>query len=149
MIKEFSKIVNGDLESGVEIAKDLLDLSLEDTKKLLKELEKDLKNTQIGKQKKEFLGKYLKNCDKSFDFISGLNKYIAVKIQKEKERAWKFLTNKEESEKAGWFSKKPNEESLIKWGERAYPNLTLDYWETEVEVALLKSYFKTFSNDND
>lgn len=144
MLSTILEIGNGNLEAGKDLSKYFLDLDLDKSKDILKKLEKDLKNVQKTNQRKEFLARELKTALISAEYITLSNEYIKVKIKEEKERAWKFLNDKEEAEKYGWYSKKPQENLLIEWANKAYADLKLDLWETELDINLLKTYLKTF-----
>lgn len=81
-----------------------------------------------------------------FDYLIFTNKIFKEMVTFEKERAYKFLTNKEEAEKAGWYIKNPKPIDLIIWAEKAYPNFNVNLWESKIDLKMLESYIKLINN---
>ena len=120
-----------------------------DSKPVLKKYFGDQPKDIIKKRKKrkDGIGNYL-NDDFIVDYMQVMNFYIYTKINKERERAWKFLNNEKESVKAGFVDEaeyarlgkkvpKQSKEQASKWAEIAYPKIELELWEEEFNNKLL------------
>jgi hypothetical protein len=108
-----------------------------DIKRLTKKLKENLKDIRNGRLRKFFTSaEYVEDSD-IFDFLQLQNKYFYERYTEGKEKAWKFLNNEDETIKAGWYDKKPQEAKLMLWADQAYFSANPDLWDVEFEQALL------------
>ena len=149
----FSEINDNELKNFSEILSLKINI-LENGETIVKSLKNDVDKQNIsGDEKKELklkIEKDVKSCqtfhlcqvlgDKFYDYLIYTNKIFNKMIDFEKNRAFDFLTNKEEAEKAGWFIKNPKPLDLIIWAEKAYPNFNINLWESKIDLQMLKSY---------
>lgn len=126
-----------------------LSLEKESMVKTLNKAQKQMLKEQLPTLKKVFLSIHLKleSIDAYFqaseaDFYKRLNA--------ENERAWAFLNNEEEAEKAGWNyagSKKSiidaNNIKQIEWCHKAYPEVVEDLWLIDFEKNLLIEFMRS------
>jgi len=101
--------------------------------KKLKEVQKDIRNSR---PKKFFLSKEYIIEEDVFDFLMEQNKNVLELIKEEKQKAWKYFNNEQNTIDAGWYDRKPQLQKLEKWADLAYPNTNVDnfdlMFETEV-----------------
>lgn len=120
--------------------------------KLLKE---ELKLGLIKIGDKEFLkteinsAQYMNNSHNAYLFLIIINQLFYFRMNKEKEKAWKFLNNEKEAEKAGWYQKSEkwhknpaNQKKLLDWCDKANPNIDNVLWENEINKAMIINYLK-------
>ncbi len=143
-IEDFKEILNikiNFLEKGDSYLKTLkTDIDKQnisgDEKKLLKsKIDENIKNSSTFSLCQVLGNNY-------FDYLIYTNKIFKEMVIFEKERAYKFLTNKEEAEKAGWYIKNPKPIDLITWAEKAYPNFNVNLWESKIDLKMLETYIK-------
>jgi hypothetical protein len=116
--------------------------TLEELKRASKKLKEELKNTRNGKQRKFFLSKEYVPGEKVFDFLTEEANSTLNKIKEVREQAWLFINDEKEIEKAGWYTKKPNEAKLLEWADKAYPNIKIDMFDVLFEQEVVENEFK-------
>lgn len=117
-------------------------LSTEEAKQLLKNLQNDVKNIQKTGMRKVLACEHT-TLEKCFEFCKLQNEDFYKRFNEEKERAWLFLNDKEEATKAGWYDKKCEESKLLAWANKAYPNFSEQLWANEFEQRMLIDYLKS------
>jgi len=106
-------------------------------KRLAKKLKESAKDVRNGRMRKFFTSasEYI-SFEDVYDFLKLQNEYFYEQWAFEKVNALAFLHDEEEIEKAGWNSRKPNQEKLLEWAEKAYPKAKSDIWDVEFEQYL-------------
>jgi uncharacterized protein YbbC (DUF1343 family) len=138
----FDKLA-GDRELKEQI---ILGYSEEDIKRLKKKLKETAKDVRNGRLRKFFTSAEYISQEKIYQFLKLQNEYFYEQFEKEKERATKFLNNEEELINAGWLSRKPQENKLLEWAEKAYPSVNPDKWDLEFEQKLFDERLKNEEN---
>lgn len=122
-------------ENEKNLLKKLMSFSLDETKDILKKIKKDYKNNCLS----QFL-----DLNETYEYLKLQTLNFYDNFEKEKKMAYQFLNNEEEAKKAGWYDKKPNEDKLLSWAEKAYPKFDKEKWEKELDISFLIGYMKTF-----
>ena len=102
----------------------------------VKDLKKEMKEKEIN------AAPHFKASSNSYLYLVSLNQYIGYKMKDTKEKGLKFLYNEKEAIKAGWNLRKPNQEKLMAWYEKACPKMEVIFWENEVNKNLILNYLK-------
>ena len=118
--------------------------STSDIKRIQKKLKENGREIRNERPKKFFLSAEYITQEDVFEYLQEENRYTLQRIKEEKERAWKFLTNKENDIKYGWVSEDPkkhpkqSQEQLDEWTALAYPNINVQAFELEFELKTLE-----------
>lgn len=110
----------------------------EDFKRIDKKLKEALKDVNNGRQREFFLSEYIAN-DHLVEFMNLLYSNFHIKFEEEKTRAWNFLINPDNAEAYGLNDRKVNEAKALEWANLAYPNITEQLWEVELEMQIFNS----------
>jgi len=109
----------------------------------IKLLKKELKEKEIN------AAQYMNTGENAYDFLLIVNQLFYFKMEKVKEKAWKFLNNEKEAIKAGWYQKSEkwyknpeNQKKLWEWYEKANPVIDNLTWENEINQAMIINYLK-------
>lgn len=119
----------------------------------IKKLKKDIDLSDISGEEKKILKQNIDELNKkslsynlcqdvtdSYEYLIYTNSIFKQMFEFENKRAFSFLQNKEEAEKAGWYSKNPTPKTLIEWAEKAYPYYNVPLLDTKIDLFLLQSY---------
>ena len=111
---------------------------LEDTdiKRLGKKLKESAKDVRNGRLRKFFTSAEYVSMENITNFLLLQNEYFYEQWAIEKETKLAFFNNESEREKAGWNSRKPQEDKLLVWADNAYPKAKSDVWDVEFEQYL-------------
>lgn len=117
-------------------------VSVEEVKILIKKLKKDLDSLNKGKtsSRSVFLNHYL-TSESVIENCRLQDENFKKRFKEEKQRAWDFLNDEVEIEKAGWNytggKKSVLEENRIKqleWANKAYAHYDCEVWDTELDI---------------
>ena len=118
----------------------------------------------MKKFKKKHVSEFINDINKLVEFVYLQYAYHNFRLKLERKKAWDFINNEEESEKAGFVNendfreggkywdkekKKPtkkmpkqSDQQIAKWAEKAYPNIDFDKWDKELNNSLFKLAIK-------
>lgn len=118
------------------------EMSVDEIKKFLGKLKKDLEQIKKGERRSVYLNEIL-DMDSAYQNELEHARTFKEKFLAEKERAKTFLYDEKEAEKAGWNAKKEDKGKLLAWADKAYPNHDIDLWETEQDIENCISILKS------
>jgi len=105
-------------------------------------------NGSVKKLKKKSIGDFVLD-DRIAELLTLQNRYVDMKIKKERDRAFEYLYNEEEAVKYGFVDEneykklgkkipKQSDQQLATWASKAYPTIDLPLFENEFNSVLLK-----------
>lgn len=130
-------------------------LQEEDISRLRKKLKEEAKLIRTGKSRSFYITEFMSSGKDIVSFLTAQHLNFNVKFKEENDRAWAYLTDKEEAEKFGFYDEKdfkvggkyyvegsknqlPNQkqDQIIAWAEKASVKIERDLWAFELEVEL-------------
>jgi len=110
---------------------------LEDLKRAMKKLERDLNLNRRGKKREYYLSGELINPGNLVEFLQNQNKQTSLDLKDENKKCLEFLYDKNEEEKYGLNARKENKEKMMQWADKAYPKRDIVEFEIQFEKKFL------------
>lgn len=119
---------------------ELISFDIKTLKEILNKLNKELKRVKDGKKREFYTSEYL---DKSnFEFVTLLNKNFYSTLDKVMKKAEKFRNDDKNIEKFQLNHRKEKMQRLEEYMALAYPPITDELWEVELELKLVEKALK-------
>jgi len=97
-----------------------------DIKRVQKKIKENFKNTRNDRPKKFFLSAEYIPQKYIYDYMKEEHQYTLNIIKEIKDNCLIFLYDDIEAKNYGWYSKKPIQEKLIEWANKAYPKIEFE-----------------------
>lgn len=127
----------------MKLMEELQSLSTEQLKEIMTLLKEEMNNVKSGNRRSFFSSEYLTHSN--VEFLELLNKNFFTKRDKMREKSAKFRADDKNIEKYQLNHKKAKMQRTEEYMDLAFPSMTDELWEVELEQSLILKALKSKS----